>query len=89
VSNGGRRVPVLLMVRADAAAHRRLSDGIVVNCEAMREHLVQDEHLRSERMHLCYNGLDTSRFRRSAEPLARIVPEGTIVVGTLCALRPE
>lgn len=69
-------------------AHR-LADGIVVNCEAMREHLVTDERLRREHIHLCYNGLDTGRFRRSAAPPTGVVPDGAIVVGTLCALRPE
>lgn len=66
----------------------RLADGIVVNCEAMREHMVTDEHLPRLRLHLCYNGLDAARFRR-AEPRAGLVPEGALVVGTLCALRAE
>ena len=69
-------------------AHR-LADGIVVNCEAMREHLVRDERLRRERIHLCYNGLDTGRFRRSPTPPAGVVPAGAITIGALCALRPE
>ena len=69
-------------------AHR-LADGIVVNCEAMREHLVRDERLRRDHIHLCYNGLDTGRFRRSATPPVGVVPDGAIVIGTLCALRPE
>lgn len=69
-------------------AHR-LVDGIVVNCEAMREHLVRDERLRRERVHLCYNGLDTGRFRRSAAPPAGVVPAGAMTIGAVCALRPE
>jgi glycosyltransferase involved in cell wall biosynthesis len=67
----------------------RIADGIVVNCEAMRDHLVADEHLKPERIHLCYNGLDTERFRRMASPPSGLVPADAMVVGTLCALRPE
>ena len=76
-------------VRWGMRVAHRLADGIVVNCEAMREHLVTDERLRREHIHLCYNGLDTGRFRRTAAPPAGVVPDGAIVVGTLCALRPE
>ena len=75
--------------RVSIRISHRIADGIVVNCEAMRAHLVADEHLRRERIHLCYNGLDTARFRRLAVRPTGVVPEDAIVVGTLCALRPE
>ena len=39
-----------------------LVDGIVVNCESMRKHLMEDEGVPRETTHLCYNGLDTSRY---------------------------
>ncbi len=77
------------LVRLGMRVSHRLADGIVVNCDAMRTHLLRDEHLSARRIHLCHNGLDITRFRRMVVPLEGRVPEGAIVVGTLCALRPE
>lgn len=62
----------------------RFVNGIVVNCEAIRCHLIEDEGVSAERIRLCYNGVDTETFsednRRIGAPLA---------IGTICALRPE
>jgi glycosyltransferase involved in cell wall biosynthesis len=62
----------------------RLSDGVVVNCRELRRHLIEDERVPPSRIHLCYNGIDTAQFhlgeRRSAGP---------VVIGVVCALRPE
>ena len=60
-------------------------DGIVVNCEHMRRHLIDDEHVRARLIHLCYNGLDTSVFR----PAESKQPSEKTVIGVVCALRPE
>jgi glycosyltransferase involved in cell wall biosynthesis len=61
-----------------------IADGIVVNCETIRRHLIEDEHVRADRIHLCYNGLDEKffAFRERGEA------EG-ITIGCVCALRPE
>jgi len=67
----------------------RFSDGIVVNCEAMRRHLTQDEGLGTEGIHLCYNGLDANRFHRLPAGPERVVPPGALVIGTVCLFRPE
>ena len=40
-----------------------LVDGVVVNCEEVRRHLVMDERVNPRLIHLCYNGIDTSGFR--------------------------
>jgi glycosyltransferase involved in cell wall biosynthesis len=68
----------------------RLADGIVVNCEAMREHLVRDEGVPRERTHLCYNGIDVETFH-ARRPAAR--PKeyagAQLVVGVVCGLRVE
>jgi len=77
------------VARIGVQISHRLADGIVVNCEAMREHLVVDERQRRDRIHLCYNGLDTRRFRRITAPSVGVAPEGALVVGTVCVLRPE
>ncbi|MGH9719542.1 MAG: glycosyltransferase, partial [Bryobacteraceae bacterium] len=63
----------------------QIADGIVVNCQAMHRHLVEDERVPAARVHLCYNGLDTHMFT----PAARAGPAALPVIGTVCALRPE
>jgi glycosyltransferase involved in cell wall biosynthesis len=66
-----------------------LVDAVVVNCEAMRRHMIDDEHVPSERIELCYNGVDTVEFypeaARKPEPFAN----RSVVIGTVCVLRPE
>lgn len=62
----------------------RVVDGIVVNCEAMRRHLVKDEGLAPQRIHVCYNGLDPERFTPGDRSAGR-----PPVIGTISALRPE
>jgi glycosyltransferase involved in cell wall biosynthesis len=62
---------------------------VVVNCDAMRRHMIADEGVRADHLRICYNGLDTEHFR----PLPRVRPPGlagaSLVVGVVCALRPE
>ena len=60
----------------------RITDGIVVNCEFMRRHLMEDEGVPGRLIQLCYNGLDTAVF----QPGER---EGQSTIGVVCALRPE
>jgi len=68
----------------------KMMDGIVVNCEAIRTHLVEDEGIRPEQIRLCYNGLDTERFRPDRQQVSRHPNlAGAVVVGTVCVLRQE
>lgn len=67
----------------------RMGDGIVVNCDAMRRHLVQDEGVTHGRIYLCYNGLDANRFQREAAVTDARVPDDALVIGTVCLFRPE
>lgn len=95
------RVPAVL---ASQRAHRSLSgrlhrhllrltdqmaDAVVVNCEYLRRHLIEDEKVPAGRIRLCYNGIDLERF----SPESRRKPEefgcASLVIGTVCALRPE
>lgn len=66
-----------------------LVDAVVVNCDAMRKHMIDDEGVREDRLRTCYNGLDTEHFR----PLPKLRPpelaDASLVVGVVCALRPE
>jgi glycosyltransferase involved in cell wall biosynthesis len=67
-----------------------LVDGVVVNCEAMRRHLVTDERVPAGLVHVCYNGIDTDKFQPMDR--SRRVPAlrgASLVVGIVCALRPE
>jgi glycosyltransferase involved in cell wall biosynthesis len=67
----------------------RLSDGIVVNCEAVRKHLVEDEGVQPDRIHLCYNGLDVARFSDRERKPTPALSGASLVIGCLCVLRPE
>ena len=37
----------------------RLSDVVVVNCEALRRHLITKHSVNPARIELCYNGVET------------------------------
>jgi len=67
----------------------RLVDGVVVNCEAIRRHLINDERVPSHLIHLCYNGVDVSRFHGLEEPRPAALASATNTIGVVCALRPE
>ena len=68
----------------------RLVDGVVVNCEALRRHLAEEENVPAARIHLCYNGLDLPRF---TAPPGELRPpalrDSSLVIGCACVLRPE
>jgi glycosyltransferase involved in cell wall biosynthesis len=62
----------------------RMADGVVANCEEMKRHLAVDYSYPADRIHVCYNGIDTERFFPDT---AR--GTGPPVIGTVCVLRPE
>jgi len=62
----------------------RLVDGVVVNCDAIRRHLIQDEHVAADRIHVCYNGIDMREFHPGDRR-----PNQPVTIGVVCALRPE
>jgi glycosyltransferase involved in cell wall biosynthesis len=67
----------------------RIVDTIVVNCEAMRRHMVDDEHVREERIALCYNGVDTAQFYPAAAHEPVPTADSSLVIGAVSVLRPE
>ena len=67
----------------------RLVDAIVVNCEFLRRHLVEDENVPPGLIELCYNGIDLEQFRRLDIPRPTALPHDAVVIGVVCALRPE
>jgi glycosyltransferase involved in cell wall biosynthesis len=64
----------------------RLTDAVVVNCDAMRRYLVEDEGVAESKIRICYNAVDVEQYRRHAvaSPWA-----GKPEIGVVCALRPE
>jgi glycosyltransferase involved in cell wall biosynthesis len=67
----------------------KIVDTVVVNCEAMRRHMVDDEHFPNERIELCYNGVDTGQFFPAPAPKLALVADASFLIGSVCVLRPE
>lgn len=73
-----------LMRVVDRIAHR-----VVVNCEAVRRHLIEDEGVPDARIRLCCNGLDANKFNAEGRRRPPGLPVDGLVVGVVCVLRPE
>jgi len=67
----------------------RLVDGVVVNCEAMRRHMLEDEKVPDRLLHVCYNWIDLDRFESSGKLRPGPLADASMVIGVVCALRPE
>ncbi|MEO8050183.1 MAG: glycosyltransferase family 4 protein [Acidobacteriota bacterium] len=67
----------------------RLAHGIVVNCEAMRVHMIEDEGARPELLHVCPNWIDVEHYRPMPALRPQPIADASLVVGVVCALRPE
>jgi glycosyltransferase involved in cell wall biosynthesis len=67
----------------------RLVDAIVVNCEFLKRHLAHDENVPSGQIELCYNGIDLDQFNARPRPRPAALPPYSLVIGVVCALRPE
>ena len=67
----------------------RMVDVLVVNCEAMRKHLVQDEGICSERIEICFNGVETREFYPLETSKPAPLSDASLVIGAICVLRPE
>jgi L-malate glycosyltransferase len=66
-----------------------LAHGIVVNCEAMRRHMIEDEGAPPERVHVCFNWIDIEHYRPLPPLRPPPVAGASLVIGVVCALRPE
>jgi glycosyltransferase involved in cell wall biosynthesis len=67
----------------------RMADRVVVNCEAMNRHMVEDEGLPPERAYICYNGVDTAVFHPGPAELPEPLRDASLIIGTIANLRPE
>ena len=60
------------------------ADAVVVNCDFLRRHLIEDERVPARKIRLCYNGIDLTRFCPTQGA------DRPLTIGTVCALlRPE
>jgi glycosyltransferase involved in cell wall biosynthesis len=67
----------------------RLADAIVVNCVAVRDHMVREEGAPAARLRLCYNGLDTAQFHPGPRRRPEELGGAALVIGCVCRMRPE
>jgi L-malate glycosyltransferase len=67
----------------------RMVDGVVVNCDFIRRHMIEDEEVPERMIHLCYNGIDLHQFQ--PQPIDKPSPlfDASLVVGVVCSLRAE
>ena len=70
-----------------------LAHGMIVNCEAMRNHLIQDESISPSKIYHCPNGIDLSNFnpqnRKRPAFFPAVLQEATLIIGVVCVLRQE
>jgi len=64
----------------------RLTDAVVVNCDAMRRYLIEEEGVPATKIRLCYNAIDAKEYSRRAVPSRW---PGKTTIGVICALRRE
>lgn len=67
----------------------RLVDAIVVNCDYVRRHLIEDERTPPSLIQLCYNGIDTVIFHPGGRARTESLRDEPLVIGVVCVLRPE
>jgi glycosyltransferase involved in cell wall biosynthesis len=70
-------------------ASDRIADAIVVNCEFLRNHLTKDEGISPDLIRVCYNGLDLEKFHPLPGARVERLRRGSLIIGTICVLRPE
>ena len=77
------KTQIMLRV-SDHLAHK-----VLVNCEAIRKYMIEDQGVSADRVELCYNGVETRLFHPASGPRPKEVSPTALVIGTVCALRTE
>lgn len=67
----------------------RIAHGVVVNCEFLRRHMVEDAGIPRRKIYVCPNGIDLERFRPGPRVRPAALAQDALVVGVVCVLRPE
>ena len=65
----------------------RLVNGIVVNCDFVRKHLIADYRVPERKIQICYNALDTTRFFPGPRVRTPELTDASVVIGVICVLR--
>ncbi len=65
----------------------RLVNGIVVNCQFVRQHLEQDYHVPERKLHVCYNALNIEVFHPGPRQRPPQLEGASLVIGVICVLR--
>ena len=67
-----------------------LADVVVANSSFIQQYLIEREGIPASRTYLCYNGVELNVFHpNGAAPKPPSVAGAPLVIGTVCALRPE
>jgi glycosyltransferase involved in cell wall biosynthesis len=66
-----------------------MADGVVTNCLELRRHLHEEYKYPASKIEVCWNGIDTGRFHMTERKRLDVVRDASVVIGTLCVLRPE
>jgi glycosyltransferase involved in cell wall biosynthesis len=67
----------------------RMAHGIIVNSQAVARELSAEDGVAASKVRLVYNGVDTALFRREGDGAELPWASGGVVIGVVCALRPE
>ncbi len=67
----------------------RWSDIVVVNCQALRTHLIEGYSFPADRIEICYNGVETGEFFPATAPRPAPLEGAPLVIGAVSVLRPE
>lgn len=67
-----------------------MSDVVVANSAYIQQYLVRRERIPAHRTYLCYNGVELDVFKADGTHLKpSSIADAALVIGTICALRPE
>jgi glycosyltransferase involved in cell wall biosynthesis len=69
-------------------AHR-MAAGIVVNSNDLKRHLSADYSIPARKIFTCHNGIDIAVFHPAPRPELPGLEGASLVIGTVCVLRPE
>ncbi len=67
----------------------RMVDGIVTNCEAVQQELIEQDGVRADKIHVCRNGIDTAKYTPDDRVRPGPLADASVVIGTVSVLRRE
>jgi glycosyltransferase involved in cell wall biosynthesis len=65
----------------------RLANGVVVNCDFVRKHLITDYAVPDRKIHICYNAIDTTQFAPGPRRRPQELSGARLVIGAISVLR--